>query len=88
MTTIHTITHRNQRQENQDTYAWATFTADGKTGILALIADGMGGVANGAQASQSAARIYMEAVKAGDITDDTLVEAVASRLPAPEEAQR
>lgn len=78
MTTIHTITHRNQRSENQDTYAWATFTADGKTGILALIADGMGGVANGAQASQSAAHIYMEAVKAGDITDDTLIEAVAT----------
>lgn len=78
MTTIHTITHRNQRRENQDTYAWATFTADGKTGLLALIADGMGGVANGVQASQSAARTYMDAIKVGDITDDTLIEAVTT----------
>lgn len=75
---VSTYTNVNGRRENQDSYAAALFEAAGHTGILALVADGVGGEGpNGRLASIGAGQTFLDLVATGNVTDAQLVQAVA-----------
>ena len=75
---VSTYTNVNGRRENQDSYAAALFEAAGHTGIVALVADGVGGEGpNGRLASIGAGQTFLDLVAVGNVSDGQIVQSVA-----------
>ena len=69
--------HQGAREEQQDAFAFSYPEAAnaGHAGFLAMVADGMGGMSCGRDASRAAARVFLEAYAEKD-TDETIFAAL------------
>lgn len=70
---------RGERGEQQDSFGW--YLPKGENTVLAVLADGMGGLAGGAAAGQAAVRVFLEGMAAATTDPDPVrrLEELADR---------